>query len=117
MEKDTLQIISLVISVFSTIAMILLFIFKKNGRLFYLSMGIGWLSGIIYYIGILYFYNQGRMLFQLTATEASALLRTFQYFIFGTWFILDALEITYNKIKCKKFKKLNLFKRSDVNYE
>ena len=116
--QQEVQLTSLTISIAVAATMIILFIFKKRQRAFYISMFIGWLSGIVFYVLVLYFYEDFQEIFNISAQDASALLRLFQYIIFGSWFILDGFEAIYIHIKerdgVKRLKNfiLNLFKRT-----
>ena len=105
MDVQFYQQLSLYISIFTVIAMSLLGVFRKKARLFYLSMIAGWIPGIVYYISVLYFYNDFLLAFKVPATEVSAILRTYQYFMFGGWFIFDSLYTLAEYLKIRKTKK------------
>lgn len=100
------QQLSLYMSLLTILSMLLLSITRKKARLFYFSMMLGWLPGLIYYISVLYFYNDFLNYYKIPAIDVSAMLRTYQYFMFGAWFIFDALYTL-----CEFFKEMVLYKK------
>lgn len=98
---EDFQFISLILSILSVLSMIIIGIFRENARLFYLSLVMGWIPGIIYYIIILYFNDAFINLYGYSASHLSASLRTYQYFVFGCWFTFDAMSILFSRLKNK----------------
>jgi hypothetical protein len=96
------QQVSLYISLLTILAMILLGIVRKKARLFYFSMLLGWLPGLVYYVSVLYFYNEFFNYFGIPAIDVSAMLRTYQYSMFGAWFIFDALCVFYDYLRINR---------------
>ena len=92
------QFLSLIVSVLVVLSMGILFIFKKRVRFYYIAMIVGWLPGIVYYVSVLWFQAEFLEHFQIPALDISAALRTFQYLIFGSWFVFDAIEELYKHV-------------------
>lgn len=80
------QTFALIISAIFLVSSIYLFIYgRKQGRLFYLSMCIHWLMGVIYY-SFIQFSNE------FIGHDFSSILRVSQYLLIGGWFFLEALD-------------------------
>ena len=90
---QVIQEISLIISLLVVLIMFFLGLYKPNQRGFYISMILGWIPGIFYYVMVIWFYEDFREIFSASPTDISALLRVYQYTVFGSWFLFDALEI------------------------
>ena len=108
--NDETQYASLIISVIVFLSMIVLFKNRSSARIFYFSMMVGWVLGIVYYIVVLFFNQEIIKDFNFSISHLSAQLRLVQYLIFGTWFILDALDISIKHIR-QKIQKIKIDKR------
>lgn len=62
-------------------------------------MLIAWIPGIVFYVGTLYYYDTFYNFFGIPAITVSAMLRTYQYFLFGLWYTFEAIDIIIEKIK------------------
>ena len=106
LSVNDFQFTSLILSIIAVLSMIIIGFFRKNARLFYLSLIIWWIPGIIYYIIVIYFNEDFTKIFGNSASHLSAFLRAYQYFVFGSWFTFDAIYLLStrisNKLKIKK---------------
>lgn len=107
------QYTSLIVSIIVILSMIILAKHRKSARLFYMSMIFGWLPGIIYYTIVLFFNNDFIELYGYSLSHSSSILRMYQYFIFGGWFVFDAVDISIKDI----FEKIKLYKIEKIRKE
>jgi len=93
------QFFSLIISVIAIISITIIIFARKRALFFYISMLIAWIPGIVFYVGTLYYYDTFYNFFGIPAITVSAMLRTYQYFLFGLWYTFEAIDIIIEKIK------------------
>lgn len=97
--RESFQFISLCISIVVILSFITLSFLKRNGLFFYICMILAWFPGVIYYSGILYFRTYLFSIIPVSPEDLSAMIRTYQYLLFGMWFITDAVELLNKKIR------------------
>lgn len=89
------QHLSLYVSIIVTLACIILFIFKKSTRPYYALLSLAWGLGVWYYLTLLLSNHEGTTFFM----DLSPVLRTVQYVVFGTYPVLDAIDVLIKKYK------------------
>ena len=105
MLKETSQLLALIVSILVLLALLILSCFKKEARFFYFSFALGWIPGVVYYLWVILTPSQEEYFLGISGSELSAVLRLYQYIMFGSWFVLNALDCCYIYFHNRKFVK------------
>ena len=107
------QYISLLISVVVVFSLMILIIYRKRARHFYLSFILSFLAEVAYYVYILFCSPD---LSRDNGVMLSSMLRMFQTIMFGGPFFFEMLEELYTKYKMLRLmRKLRLTKEKLKN--